>query len=49
MAEVNEMLQGTERHNGIFIYTTNLLDRIDRVALRRLTFKIKFMPLTLVQ
>lgn len=43
------MLQGTERHNGIFIHTTNLLDRIDRVALQRFTFKIKFMPLTLVR
>ena len=43
------MLQGRERHNGIFIHTTNLLDRIDRVALQRFTFKIKFMPLTFVQ
>ena len=43
------MLQGTERHIGIFIYTTNLPDRMDQAALRRFTFKIKFMPLTLVQ
>jgi SpoVK/Ycf46/Vps4 family AAA+-type ATPase len=34
-----------ERHHGVFICTTNLLDRIDQAALRRFTFKIKFMPL----
>ena len=49
VTEVNEMLQGMERHNGIFICTTNLLDSIDQAALRRFTFKIKFMALTLVQ
>ena len=46
VTEVNEMLQGMERHNGIFICTTNLLDSLDQAALRRFTFKIKFMPLT---
>jgi SpoVK/Ycf46/Vps4 family AAA+-type ATPase len=45
VTEVNEMLQGMERFDGIFICTTNLLDRIDQAALRRFTFKIKFMPL----
>jgi SpoVK/Ycf46/Vps4 family AAA+-type ATPase len=40
VTEVNEMLQGMERFNGIFICTTNLLDRIDQAALRRFTFKI---------
>ncbi len=49
VTEVNEMLQGMERHNGIFICTTNLLDSIDQAALRRFTFKIKFMPLTAMQ
>ena len=49
VTEVNEMLQGMERHNGIFICTTNLLDSIDHAALRRFTFKIKFMPLTATQ
>ena len=49
VTEVNEMLQGMERHNGIFICTTNLLDSLDQAALRRFTFKIKFMPLTAVQ
>jgi len=49
VTEVNEMLQGMERFNGVFVCTTNLLDRLDQAALRRFTFKIKFMPLTTVQ
>ena len=49
VTEVNEMLQGMERHKGIFICTTNLLDSLDQAALRRFTFKIKFMPLTAFQ
>jgi SpoVK/Ycf46/Vps4 family AAA+-type ATPase len=46
VTEVNEMLQGMERFHGIFICTTNLMDRIDQAALRRFTFKIQFKPLT---
>ncbi len=46
VTEVNEMLQGMERFDGVFICTTNLLERIDQAALRRFTFKIRFMPLT---
>jgi len=46
VSEVNEMLQGMERFHGIFICTTNLMDRIDQAALRRFTFKIQFKPLT---
>jgi SpoVK/Ycf46/Vps4 family AAA+-type ATPase len=49
VTEVNEMLQGMERFNGIFICTTNLLERIDQAALRRFTFKIQFKPLTAPQ
>jgi SpoVK/Ycf46/Vps4 family AAA+-type ATPase len=49
VTEVNEMLQGMERFNGIFVCTTNLLDRIDQAALRRFTFKIQFKPLTAQQ
>ncbi len=49
VTEVNEMLQGMERYNGIFVCTTNLLDRIDQAALRRFTFKIRFNPLTAEQ
>ena len=45
VTEVNEMLQGMERYNGIFVCTTNLLDKLDQAALRRFTFKIKFKPL----
>ena len=46
VTEVNEMLQQMEHYQGIFICTTNLLDRIDQAALRRFTFKIQFKPLT---
>ncbi|MFZ3141769.1 ATP-binding protein [Polaromonas sp.] len=46
VTEVNEMLQGMERYAGIFICTTNLLESLDQAALRRFTFKIRFMPLT---
>ncbi|MGY8524046.1 ATP-binding protein [Paracidovorax citrulli] len=49
VSEVNEMLQGMERFNGIFICTTNLFDRIDEAALRRFSFKIRFMPLLSAQ
>jgi SpoVK/Ycf46/Vps4 family AAA+-type ATPase len=49
VTEVNEMLQGMERFSGIFVCTTNLLESLDQAALRRFTFKIKFMPLTAVQ
>ena len=49
VTEVNEMLQGMERYRGIFICTTNLMERIDQAALRRFTFKIQFLPLTRAQ
>ena len=49
VSEVNEMLQGMERFRGIFICTTNLMDRIDQAALRRFTFKIHFKPLARAQ
>jgi SpoVK/Ycf46/Vps4 family AAA+-type ATPase len=49
VTEVNEMLQGMERYNGVFICTTNLMDSIDQAALRRFTFKIRFKPLTAEQ
>ena len=39
---VNEMLQGMERHAGVFICTTNLFEELDAAALRRFTFKIRF-------
>lgn len=46
VSEVNEMLQGMERFGGVFICTTNLFNDLDEAALRRFTFKIKFLPLT---
>ena len=49
VTEVNEMLQGMERFQGIFICTTNLMGRVDQAALRRFSFKIQFKPLTLEQ
>ncbi len=49
VTEVNEMLQWMERFRGVFVCTTNLLDRIDQAALRRFTFKIRFKPLSAVQ
>ena len=49
VTEVNEMLQGMERYKGIFICTTNLFESLDPAALRRFTFKIRFMPLTAAQ
>lgn len=45
VSEVNEMLQGMERFAGIFICTTNLFEDLDEAALRRFTFKIRFLPL----
>ena len=45
VTEVNEMLQGMERYRGIFVCTTNLFESLDQAALRRFTFKIRFMPL----
>jgi SpoVK/Ycf46/Vps4 family AAA+-type ATPase len=49
ISEVNEMLQGMERFDGIFVCTTNLFDRIDEAALRRFSFKLKFLPLNAEQ
>jgi SpoVK/Ycf46/Vps4 family AAA+-type ATPase len=45
VTEVNEMLQGMERFGGLFICTTNLFDELDEAALRRFTFKLRFLPL----
>jgi SpoVK/Ycf46/Vps4 family AAA+-type ATPase len=49
VTEVNEMLAGMERYAGIFVCTTNLFEDLDEAALRRFTFKIRFLPLTPVQ
>ena len=49
VTEVNEMLQQMERFKGIFICTTNFMDRLDQASLRRFTFKIQFKPLSQAQ
>ncbi|MBI5259190.1 MAG: ATP-binding protein [Burkholderiales bacterium] len=49
VTEVNEMLAGMERFAGIFVCTTNLFDELDEAALRRFTFKIRFLPLAPAQ
>ena len=49
VTEVNEMLQGMERFPGVFICTTNLFDELDEAALRRFTFKVRFLPMTPAQ
>lgn len=41
-SQVNEMLVQIENFEGIFIASTNLMDRLDAAALRRFDFKIKF-------
>lgn len=46
---VNELLQRMERFEEIFICTTNLFAQVDVAALRRFTFKLEFLPLTLEQ
>lgn len=42
---VNEMLVQMEKFSGIFIATTNLIDDIDRAALRRFDLKVEFKAL----
>lgn len=43
---VNEMLTQMESHDFPFVCTTNLMDRIDKAALRRFTFKVRYDCLT---
>ena len=47
VTQVNELLQQMESYKGIFICATNLMDDIDVAALRRFTFKVRFLPLDL--
>jgi transitional endoplasmic reticulum ATPase len=42
VTQVNEMLSQMEHFNGIFVCTTNLLDRLDVASLRRFDFKVRF-------
>ena len=40
--QVNELLKGLEGFAGLFVASTNLMDRLDPAVLRRLDFKIHF-------
>jgi len=42
VTQVNEMLSQMESFQGIFVCTTNLLDRLDTASLRRFDFKVRF-------
>ena len=42
VSKVNEMLTQMEQFEGIFICTTNLMERMDAASLRRFDFKVKF-------
>jgi SpoVK/Ycf46/Vps4 family AAA+-type ATPase len=46
VTQVNELLTQMEAFNGIFICTTNLMDKLDQASLRRFAFKVKFDYLT---
>lgn len=48
-SQVNELLQCMERFEGIFIAATNMIDTLDKAALRRFTYKIEFLPLNAEQ
>lgn len=42
ITQVNEMLVQMESFDGVFIATTNLMDRLDRASIRRFDMKIEF-------
>jgi transitional endoplasmic reticulum ATPase len=42
VSQVNEMLTQMESFDGIFICTTNLMEKLDAASLRRFDFKVKF-------
>ena len=46
VTQVNELLTQMEAFEGIFICTTNLMEKLDPASLRRFAFKIQFDPLT---
>ncbi len=46
VTQVNELLTQIEAFNGIFICTTNLMEKLDQASLRRFDFKVKFDYLT---
>jgi len=42
VSHVNQFLASMERYQGVFIATTNLLERVDEAAMRRFDFFIRF-------
>ena len=46
VTQVNELLTQMEDFQGIFICTTNLMERLDPASLRRFAFKIRFDCMT---
>ncbi len=42
VTQVNEMLSQMESFQGVFVCTTNLMDRLDAASLRRFDFKVRF-------
>jgi SpoVK/Ycf46/Vps4 family AAA+-type ATPase len=49
VTQVNELLVGMERFEGVFIAATNLVDGLDPAAFRRFDVKVRFEPLRLDQ
>ena len=45
VSEVNELLVQMECYEGVFVCATNLVDSLDRAALRRFALKVRFDPL----
>ena len=46
VTQVNELLTQMEAFEGVFVCTTNLMEKLDPASLRRFAFKIKFDYLT---
>ena len=46
VTQVNEMLTQMEKHEFPFVCTTNLMDNLDKAALRRFTFKVEYKYMT---
>ena len=46
VTQVNELLTQMEAFDGIFICTTNLMEKLDPASLRRFAFKVRFDPMT---
>lgn len=42
VTQVNELLTQMEAFDGIFVCTTNLMEKLDQASLRRFAFKVKF-------